>query len=263
MEIHKDSLAHEIVRAIAEVPLQQEPCDHVQFWGLFPPDVFEEMLRHLPEPRFYVTLKTARTADGLMPRTQIIMMPAIIAGFPREQREFWSGVVGTLRSPLIATAFQRKFADALSARFGLPATDLRIFPYILLVRDLPGYSVNVHRDSRSKAITSQFYLPSDDERAYLGTNFFARDGAGNDTLVKTIPFVQHSGYAFPVSDDSWHGVARLAEHEPPRHSLMLTYYVTPHLAKRIGLVLKGCGQTIRARSLAVARRIQSNPHARP
>ncbi len=250
-----ESLAREIVKAIDETPLQQKPCDHVQLWGLFPEDVFKGMLDHLPEPRFYVDMKSGVQPDGKSARARIIMLPAIIAGLPRVQREFWSGVVGALRSPLVATAFQRKFADTLSARFGCPATEVRMYPYIMLMRDLAGYRISVHTDSRSKVISTQFYLPSDDERAYLGTGFFKRDEAGNDTLVKTIPFVRNSGYAFPVADNSWHGVARLAEYESPRNSLMLIYYVTPHLAKRMGLALKDSGQAIRARSLAIARRI--------
>lgn len=252
-----ESLAQEIAKSIDETPLQQEPCDHVQLSGLFPEDVFKGMLDHLPEPRFYVDMKVARgmRPDGRSARTRILMLPPIIAGLPREQREFWSDVVGALRSPLVATALQRKFADTLSARFGCPATEVRMYPYIMLMRDLAGYRIGVHNDSRSKVITTQFYLPSDDERAYLGTNFFERDEASNDTLVKTIPFVRNSGYAFPVADNSWHGVARLAEHEPPRNSLMLIYYATPHLAKRMGLALMDGGQAIRARSLAIARRI--------
>ena len=250
-----ESLAQEIVKAIDETPLQQEPCDHVQLWGLFPEDVFKGMLDHLPEPRFYVDMKSITTPDGKWPRARIIMLPPIIAGLPREQRVFWSGVVGALRSPLVAAAFKRKFADTLSARFGCPATEVRTYPFIMLIRDLAGYSINVHVDSRSKVITTQVYLPSDDERAYLGTGFFKRDEASNDTLVKTIPFVRNSGYAFPIADNSWHGVARLTEDESPRNSLMLIYYATPHLAKRMGLALKDSAQAIRARSLAIARRI--------
>lgn len=249
-----ESLAQEIVKVIDETPLQQEPCDHVQLWGLFPEDVFTGMLDHLPEPRFYVDMKSIMD-DGKCPRARIIMLPPIIAGLPREQREFWSGVVGALRSPLVATAFKRKFAETLSARFGCPATEVRMYPYIMLLRDLAGYRISVHKDSRSKVISTQFYLPSDDERAYLGTSFFKREEASIDTLVKTIPFVRNSGYAFPVADNSWHGVARLAEYESPRNSLMLIYYATPHLAKRMGLALKNSGQVIRARSLAIARRI--------
>lgn len=260
-------LEQEIVRAIDETPLLREPFDHVQLQGVFPDHVVRGMIDHLPDQRFFIDMTKAggRQYNGELARSRVILLKGIIAGLPREQRRFWSGVAKALYAPSVTAAFKRKFADTLSARFGCPAEEARIFPYVILLRDLPGYGIAVHHDSWSKVITAQFYLPSDDERPYLGTDFFTRDDCGNDTHIKTIPFIRNSGYAFPVADNSWHGVSRIPPDERPRYSLMLTYYATPHMGKRIFLKWKDGNQVLRARTVAMARRLRGigNGESRP
>lgn len=255
-------LEQEIVGAIEDAPLLREPFDHLQLQGFFPEDVSRGMVEHLPTPRFFIDMAKAggKQYNGAVARSRIILLPGIIAGLPRGQRAFWSPVARALHAPSVAASFKRKFADTLSARFGCAARDVRMYPYIMLLRDLPGYGIAVHHDSWSKVINAQFYLPSGDERADLGTGFYARDAGDNDTLVKMIPYARNSGYAFPVAEKSWHGVERLPAGAPPRHSLMLTYYATPRPAKQIFLSLKDAGQVVRARSIAIARGVRPQAH---
>ncbi|MDX1483160.1 MAG: hypothetical protein R3229_01660 [Alphaproteobacteria bacterium] len=251
-------LAHRLAESIDGTPLSHEPFDHLQLQEFFPEDVFAGMVEHLPDPRFFIDMTNSggQQYNGKAARSRVILQPGIIAGLPRAQRAFWLDVAAALASPSVETSLKRKFADVLSARFDCPPTEVRVYPFLMLVRDLAGYEISVHHDSWSKVINAQFYLPADDERAYLGTQFFERDESKNDTLIKTIPFVRNSGYAFPVSDKSWHGVTRLSRDELPRHSLMLIYYVTPHLAKRVFLAWKDFNQVVRARSVAMVRGFQ-------
>jgi len=63
-----------------------------------------------------------------------------------------------------------------------------------------------------KAITTQYYLPRDESKAYLGTVFHRKNAVdGTFERVEQLRFVPNTGYAFPVLADSWHSV----EPNPP------------------------------------------------
>ena len=74
------------------------------------------------------------------------------------------------------------------------------------------------------AITTQYYLPSDHSHTHLGTSFHKKGEAGF-TKVRTLEFAPNSGYAFPVGNDSWHGVEKMCDSDGERNSIMLIYYV--------------------------------------
>jgi hypothetical protein len=91
-----------------------------------------------------------------------------------------------------------------------------------LFRDFSGYKINPHPDSSKKACTVQFYLPSDNSQVELGTSFYDQNGGTFDEIIK-IPFLPNTGYAFKVTENSYHG-ANLPKFTKPRDTLILTYY---------------------------------------
>jgi hypothetical protein len=95
----------------------------------------------------------------------------------------------------------------------------------VLFRDITGYKISVHADNLDKVITSQIYLPRDESQAHLGTSFHRRKGDRSFEKVKTLPFTPNSGYAFPVTTESWHSVEQMRESDGARDTLMLIWYL--------------------------------------
>jgi hypothetical protein len=89
---------------------------------------------------------------------------------------------------------------------------------ILVLRDLPGYSLGPHTDAIHKVVSCLFYLARDDTRPELGTAFYkpkdpAFRCAGGPHYpftkfdwLKTFPYVPNAMLAFVKSDESFHGV---------------------------------------------------------
>jgi len=105
-----------------------------------------------------------------------------------------------------------------------------------LIKDLGGYEIATHRDTRSKIVTMQFYLPDDSSKVDLGTTVYRQHYFRLRNLVslrnrfeavKRFSFAPNSGYAFAVGSRSWHGRERLPTSAGERNSLMLIYYSNP------------------------------------
>jgi hypothetical protein len=101
------------------------------------------------------------------------------------------------------------------------------------VKDLGGYEIAPHRDTRSKIVTMQFYLPEDMSKADLGTAVYRQRFFRLKNLVslknrfetvKQFSFAPNSGYAFAVGQRSWHGRETVPMASGERNSLMLIYY---------------------------------------
>lgn len=75
------------------------------------------------------------------------------------------------RSRSLRDAFKQKFRQSLETRLGRPIDQLDFYPIPILVRYQPGYRIGIHADVPAKAITVQFYLPSDNSQRHLGTMF--------------------------------------------------------------------------------------------
>jgi hypothetical protein len=144
------------------MPLQREPFDHLVLDGVFPADVYTQLLAMLPGDGYYRELRhsDALLPDGRSARLQFPLQRANIARLPPRQREFWSAVSAALHSPRVVDAYRQRFADVLRQSGREPAA-LRLRPYLTLFRDLGGYRISIHPDSPRKAITTQFYLPAD------------------------------------------------------------------------------------------------------
>ena len=220
--------ADALARDIDAWPLQTAPFDHLCMDSVFGPAQYATLLRHLPETRRYreLTHREAMQADGHSARRKFYLFPEQIMTLPRAQRGVWLEVSRVLRSREVQDAFKRKFRVALERRFGRRVEELSFYPVPMLLRDLGGYRIGIHCDSMGKAITVQFYLPSDGSQAHVGT--ILHEGRDGDAAsrTKTMPFRPDSGYAFPVIfRESWHSVARTSAADGERNTLMLTYYV--------------------------------------
>jgi len=102
---------------------------------------------------------------------------------------------------------------ALRRRLGV---DMRtLYPIAQLVEDLPGYWIRRHTDCAGKVISAQVYLAEDDQHPTQGACF----------EEKQMPYLFNHGYAFKVTNHSWHRVRRSATR---RRSVQLIYYSIPN-----------------------------------
>jgi len=214
--------------AISKAELHDDPFCHLWMEEIFPDELYSQMLDNLPDGRFYKELRhqDAIQADGRSSRLQFGLAPKEIEELPNGQKEFWSHARQALYSPHLEQAFRRALDAGLEHRFGKARKTVGIEPRPLLVRDISGYKIGVHTDIAPKVITVQLYLPPDSSQEHLGTSYY-RAGAEPRSyeLAKRLPFRPKTGYAFAVTDHSFHGVDAVTEPDVVRNSLMLTYYM--------------------------------------
>lgn len=227
-----------VIEATAVCPI---PYSHFYLENAFPESIYKQMLEHLPEAGAYGADNPRKhtRADGLVTRNVISLSEAALAGLPEPRRIFWNEIAAALTAPQLKRAVFARLAKDLSRRFRVPANELDAilaYPKPALVKDLGGYEIAPHRDTRSKIVTMQFYLPEDFSRVDLGTAVYRVrlwrlrnlvSPRNRFEEVKQFAFQPNSAYAFAVGGKSWHGREKVPMASGERNSLMLIYYAQP------------------------------------
>ena len=213
----------DITRAVRSAPLRLRPFPHLRLSRVFGEEDYLNLRRLLPRDDHFVELrhKDARRPDGTFTRLEFRLTGERLAGLDPDRRRFWSELAATLQRADVARAFAARLAD-LDCDLSLEKGSI-LRPS--LVRDLPGYFIRPHQDVPSKLLTAQIYLPPGNRQSDLGTHFYRCGDAGRLEIDSTVPYLPNSGYAFPVTEGSWHGVDPIPPGAPPRDSLMLVWYV--------------------------------------
>jgi hypothetical protein len=217
-----------VVAAIDAAPRSDDPFLHLTFTGIFPVDTYAAMLEAMPSASDYRALpgrggSNLRT-DGSSTRVKIDLFPEYIRHLTPEKRPVWTTVGQALCSQAVRDTFIRRLAPGLERRFGTDYGKVGMYPIPILTRDIPGYRIRPHTDTHWKGITVQLYLPRDDAWADIGTVFHSRKN-GELKREKQMRFAPNSGYAFAVTDDSWHSADPVHERVTTRDSILLTYFV--------------------------------------
>jgi hypothetical protein len=131
----------------------------------------------------------------------------------------------------VQAALVRRLAPALQRRFDKNPAEVGMYPIPVLTRDIPGYQITPHTDTHWKGITVQLYLPKDDAHPDIGTLFLGRSADGSFTRDKQMRFVPNTGYAFAVTDNSWHSADPVGNDVETRDSILLTYFVDSGLLR--------------------------------
>ena len=241
--------------SIGEARAIEAPFHHLVFDRVFPEHVYTAMLTAMPRASDYRPMsgrsKDHDPATGTPTRVKIDLFPEYIRRLPPEKRAVW-GVVGrALCSHEVKRAFIRRLAPGLERRFGADFAKVGMYPVPILTRDIPGYKIPPHPDTRWKGITVQLYLPRDDRASHLGTIFHERLPDGSLPKRAQMKFSPNTGYAFAVGEDTWHSADTVGPEVETRDSILLTYFVDAGLlrflrnrAKRIGNFL---GNEVRSR----------------
>jgi hypothetical protein len=223
-----DRTIEHMVGAIAAGKECREPFHHLELGGVFPADLYAEMLDAMPEKHDYRRMsgrtRYTRTADGGT-RTKIDLFPEYLRHLPSEKRRVWKIVGRVLRADRVREAFRARLAPNLERRFGAGYRDVGMYPLPILTRDVAGYSIGVHPDTRWKGMTVQLYLPRDRSIEHVGTVFHRAHGPDGYPKAKQMAFAPNTGYAFGVGADTFHSVDPLGAEVATRDSILLTYFV--------------------------------------
>ncbi|HWJ39162.1 MAG TPA: hypothetical protein VNR86_10435, partial [Sphingomicrobium sp.] len=167
----EDPVQKQLVAAVNRAELRSKPFDHIYMEGVLEAQSYARLLAAMPDRRFYHDLKhrDAVRKDGSSTRLRLYLYPELLRRLPPATRKVWAPVASALCSRELEDAFKRKFRSALEERFGKPVEKVGLYPVPILLRDQPGYKISVHSDIATKAITVQFYLPSDGSQRDIGT----------------------------------------------------------------------------------------------
>jgi hypothetical protein len=219
-----NSLSQFVAASVDAAPASEAPFPHLVLDHVFPDDLYDAMMNAMPVVSDYRPMsgraKGLDAADGTHTRVKIDLFPEYIRHLPPEKRAVWDVVGRVLCSDTVRDAFVRRLAKPLANRFAKVA----LYPVPILTRDIPGYRIYPHPDTRWKSITVQLYLPRDDSTPHIGTIFHDRQPDGSLPKHTQMKFLPNSGYAFAVGDNTWHSADPVGTEVTTRDSILLTYF---------------------------------------
>jgi hypothetical protein len=231
------SLAQYVSASVEAARAGTAPFPHLVFERVFPDDVYASMLTAMPVTADYRPMsgraKGNDMEDGTHTRVKIDLFPEYIRKLPPEKRAVWDVVGRALCSAELKAALMRRLAPGLERRFGPDFSKVAMYPVPILTRDVPGYRIPPHPDTRWKGITVQFYLPRDASATHAGTIFHERLADGSLPKHTQMKFAPNSGYAFAVAEDTWHSADTVGPEVKTRDSILLTYFVDQGMLRRL------------------------------
>jgi hypothetical protein len=224
MTIAQD-ISKSVAAAINKTPITTFPFDHVVLNDIFSTATYQAIVAMLPVDDYYRELKhgDAMMASGQSARLQFPLNKANIKRLPPEQRDFWNQVLSGLSSNEIEGAWRNKFKCAMETITGKSLSSIKLRSHYTLFRDIGGYKISIHPDSPRKAITTQYYLPTDESQTHLGTLFHEKNSDGSYNEAYAMSFAPNSGYGFAVTPASYHSVKPMGQEDRPRNSLMVIF----------------------------------------
>ena len=222
-----------LIGAFEAAERHEAPFAHVHLRGPFPDDVYAEIVARMPPHELYRRDHPYRhrREDGTSTRDVLGLDEGALARFPGPTRDFWDAIAGALSAPEL----RRVVFEVLGTAARLPAPQAA-HPRPGLTRDVAGYEIAPHPDSRAKIVTVQLYLARSEDSRALGTTLYRRRLLKLENLraprrmyepAEDVPFEANTGYAFAVGRRTWHGRSRLPESTRVRSSILLFYYRDP------------------------------------
>src|SRR3954468_14104157 len=109
-----------MVRAINDAAADKDPFPHFFVRGLFPVDIYREMLALLPKPEHYEECISDNHAyNGVINRARFKFTNASLQQLTGRQRSLWLGVRDAIGSVDFKNAVFAKLRAGLSFRFGI------------------------------------------------------------------------------------------------------------------------------------------------
>lgn len=224
-----------LVAAIERTPLRTDPFPYVFVDGCFPADLYEELRAELPSDAFYEPLlhKDSVRDDGTSPRIQASLAEERLHLLPEgRQRDLWTAVTRATQNDRVKLALLRKLEPGIRERYHEPLEQIEAWSRPALNRDVSGYKILPHPDTKAKVLSGLIYFPRTDAQRGLGTSLYVKQLKipglrPGFRLVETVPFQANCGLVFAVTKRSFHGREPLPEGCGVRDYLALTYYNDP------------------------------------
>ena len=230
-----NALAEAVVANIKAGRAVETPFFHLQFDRVFPDDVYARMIAAMPAAADYRALPGRDNGnirpDGTSTRVKIDLFPEYIRHLAADKLHIWDVVGRALCSQEVQAAFVQRLAPGLERRFGKDYAAVGMYPIPVLTRDVPGYRIAPHTDTRWKGITVQLYLPRDASVTHIGTIFHERRPDGSLPKTVQMKFAPNTGYAFAVGDNTWHSADPVGAEVDSRDSILHTYFVDAGLVR--------------------------------
>ena len=211
------------------------PFHHIMLDRIFPDEIYQQMLAAMPVASDYRPMSGRSQGhdlvDGTPTRVKIDLFPEYISFLESQKRAIWDMIGRTLCSRTVKRAFVERLAPGLRQRFGASFSQVGMYPVPVLTRDVPGYRIHPHPDTRWKGITVQLYLPGDASLSHVGTIFHERLPDGSLPIRTRMPFLPNTGYAFAVGGETWHSADTVGPEVKTRDSILLTYFVDAGLLR--------------------------------
>lgn len=228
-------LREHLVAAIERTPLRTDPFPYVFIEGCFPTDLYEALRDELPDDAFYEPLihKDSVRDDGTSPRIQASLAEERLHLLPEgRQRDLWTAVTRATQDDRVKLALLRKLEPGIRERYSEPLEQIEAWSRPALNRDVSGYKILPHPDTKAKVLSGLIYFPRTDGQRGLGTSLYVKQLKipglrPGFRLVQTVPFQANCGLVFAVTKRSFHGREPLPEGCGVRDYLALTYYNDP------------------------------------
>jgi hypothetical protein len=231
-----ESIISCIIKSIDEASSFDSPFLHLTLNDVFPNEIFAAMLESMPVTSDYRPMsgrsRTHDLADGTHTRIKLDLFPELIRHLPEHKQKIWILVGQALRSAQVQDTFVRRLTPTLAKQHGQRYSVMDLYPVPSLTCDSTGYAIPIHTDTHWKGITVQLYLPPDDTLSHIGTVFHEKCKNGSFLREKQMRFIPNSGYAFAVSNYSWHSADKVGAEVSRRDSILLTYFIDDGLFRK-------------------------------
>ena len=233
--------AHHVIGESLE---EQIPFPHILIKGVFPTDVFQQLLTAFPSSAYFTKANPKHHTNeyGGSTRQRMNLTEASLDSLSDPQHILWATVRAAFGSAEVRDIIFLKLANGLCRRFGVDrehVATIPAFPRGQLYSETDGYRIAPHPDTREKIVTMQFAFPSDNSLVDVGTEFYSRSfnpmsylrEPRGFTIAKAMPFLPNHAYAFSVLNDiglkSWHGRSTIPPMNCVRNTLLHIWYAEP------------------------------------
>ena len=164
-----EKLVRHAVSRIRDAEVYSEPFPHLFFGNFFPADIYAEILSSIPDDSVF------RPLNGENTRLSFALHNSSSKLDPKI-RDLWQSVSAMLMSTELEQAIRTCLFEGLEIRRraeNLSSVDeLPMYARPVIYKDLEGYRIVPHPDTRKKIVTMQIYCPPDESLCDLGTTFY-------------------------------------------------------------------------------------------
>jgi hypothetical protein len=225
---------------VANAALNVFPYPHFFVQDIFDGEYYAQIQANLPDSNDMLPIEKVRPVRGYDERFVFELKGKQLERLPSAKQAFWRDLQAWLVGGRFGQIILNKFAPFMEQRFG--NAEVSLYDDAMLVQDVTNYALGPHTDAQRKVVTMLFYLPRDTSQTHLGTSIYVPKQAtfrcaggphypheGFERLW-TMPFLPNSLFAFFKTDNSFHGVERVADPDTRRWLLLYDMYVEEKLA---------------------------------